>query len=200
MSDLISREEVLDLLDTAFKSGAFDGRYAYENLIDAVQNLIHPLETDLVSRQAVIDTIETDCSWDMFNEWGSRTPIGESIIEAIKRVPSVESEKCEDCISRQAVIDRINKLIEVEKKQGTDDWGYGRERVNAYEAMLHFVKSEYLHPSVEPERKTGKWIKAIDPDVNAWTGGHTCSECGRACVQMSMNYCANCGAPMEVEK
>jgi hypothetical protein len=61
-----------------------------------------------------------------------------------------------DCISRQAVIDRINELIEVEKKQGTDDWGYGRERVNAYEAMLHFVKSEYLHPSVEPERKPEK--------------------------------------------
>ena len=64
----------------------------------------------------------------------------------------------QDLISRQAVIDRINKLIEVEKKQGTDDWGYGRERVNAYEAMLHFVKSEYLYPSVEPERKPGKWI------------------------------------------
>lgn len=140
MSDLISREEVLDLLDTAFESGAFDGRYAYENLIDAVQNLIHPLETDLVSRQAVIDTIETNCSWDIFNEWGSRTPTGENIINAIKSVPSVE-----------------------------------------------------------PERKPGKWIRAIDPDVNAWTGGHTCSECGRACVQMSMNYCANCGAPMEVE-
>ena len=148
MSDLISREEVLNLIDTAFENGAFDGRYAYENLIDAVQNLIHPLETDLISRQAVID--------------------------------------------------RINKLIEVEKKQGTDDWGYGLERVNAYEAMLHMVENEYLYPSVEPERKPGKWIRTIDPDVNAWTGGHTCSECGRACVQMSMNFCANCGAKMEV--
>ena len=91
--DLISREEVLNLIDTAFESGAFDGRYAYENLMDAVQNLIHPLETDLVSRQAVIDTTETDCSWDIFNEWGNRTPIGESIIEAIKRVPSAEPER-----------------------------------------------------------------------------------------------------------
>lgn len=105
-----------------------------------------------------------------------------------------------ELISRQAVIDRINKLIDVEKKQGTDDWGYGRERVNAYEAMLHFVGSEYLHPSVEPERPHGKWIRVIDPDVNAWTGGHTCSECGRACVQMSMNYCANCGADMRGEQ
>lgn len=62
-----------------------------------------------------------------------------------------------DLISRQAVIDRINRLIEVEKKQGTDDWGYGRERVNAYEAMLYFVKSEYLYPSVEPEQSQCSW-------------------------------------------
>lgn len=54
-----------------------------------------------------------------------------------------------DFISRQTVIDHINRLIDVEKKQGTDDWGYGRERVNAYEAMLHMVESEYLHPSVD---------------------------------------------------
>ena len=45
--------------------------------------------SDLISRQAVIDTIETDCSWDIFNEWGSRTPTGERIINAIKSVPSV---------------------------------------------------------------------------------------------------------------
>jgi hypothetical protein len=48
---------------------------------------------DCISRQAVIDTIETDCSWDIFNEWGSRTPTGECIINAIKSVPSVEPER-----------------------------------------------------------------------------------------------------------
>lgn len=63
-----------------------------------------------------------------------------------------------------------------------------------------FIANGTPLPSVEPERKPGKWIRTIDPDVNAWTGGHRCSECGRDCVQMSMNYCANCGAPMEVEK
>lgn len=54
-------------------------------------------------------------------------------------------------------------------------------------------------PSVEPERKTGKWIKVVNPDTNEWVGGFKCSECDRDCVQMSMNYCANCGAPMEVD-
>ena len=108
-----------------------------------------------------------------------------------------------DCISRQAVIDRINKLIEVEKKQGTDDWGYGRERVNAYEAMLHFVKSEYLHPSVEPERKTGKW-EYVQYDGNPKIGNWHCSNC-RLIVNLGFegapyyHYCPGCGVKMEVD-
>lgn len=156
---------------------------------------------DLISRQAVIDTIETDCSWDMFNEWGSHTPTGENIINAIKSVPSVEPKKCGDCISRQAVIDRINKLIEVEKKQGTDDWGYGLERVNAYEAMLHFVKSEYLYPSVEPERKTGHWIEhewAEELDGEGYLiSNFECDKC-HAWAEADYAYCPNCGVKMEV--
>jgi hypothetical protein len=65
---------------------------------------------DCISRQAVIDTIETDCSWDIFNEWGSRTPTGECIINAIKSVPSVEPEKCGDCINRKDMIKKLNNL------------------------------------------------------------------------------------------
>ena len=108
-----------------------------------------------------------------------------------------------DLISRQAVIDRINKLIEVEKKQGTDDWGYGRERVNAYEAMLHMVKSEYLYPSVEPERPHVYWI------WNKRTGDYECSECGCNPIYEAMapdeseidkyRFCRWCGAKMEVD-
>lgn len=96
-----------------------------------------------------------------------------------------------DLISRQAVIDRINRLIEVEKKQGTDDWGYGQERVNAYEAMLYFVKSEYLYPSVEPERKPGKWI-----NVDGSTNTADCSCCGNR-GRAWMNYCYECGSTMK---
>ena len=109
-----------------------------------------------------------------------------------------------DLISRQAVIDRINRLIEVEKKQGTDDWGYGRERVNAYEAMLHMVESEYLYPSVEPERKSGKW-EYVQYDGNPKIGNWHCSEC-RLIVNLGFegapyyDYCPGCGAKMEVEE
>lgn len=193
MSDLISREEVLDLLDTAFESGAFDGRYAYENLIDAVQNLIHPLETDLVSRQAVIDTIETDCSWDIFNEWGSRTPTGECIIEAIKRVPSVELEKCGDCISRQAIESALYNLGLGDEENG------GVE----YKCALADVKAELKNiPSVEPESKIGRWIEhewAEELDGEGYLiSNFECDKC-HAWAGADYDYCPNCGAKMEVD-
>jgi len=190
--ELISREEVLNLIDTAFENGAFDGRYAYENLVDAVQNLIHPLETDLVSRQAVIDTIETDCSWDMFNEWGSRTPVGESIIEAIKRVPSVEPEKCGDCISRAALRQKI--INHFEKTDGLDI-------VHSYSiTLLNFANDL---PSVEPKRKTGKWF-FLDECANE---GWYCDQCHKKVFKADFSntmrkykFCPNCGAKMEVDK
>ena len=118
-------------------------------------------EGDCISRKAAIQAV---------------THFDDSL-KRLYELPSVNPAKpCGDYISRQAVIDHINRLIDVEKKQGTDDWGYGRERVNAYEAMLHFVKSEYLYPSVEPERKVGKWIRFIEGDDIIHTG-YMCSEC-----------------------
>ena len=182
----ISREEVLNLIDTAFESGAFDGRYAYENLIDAVQNLIHPLETDLVSRQAVIDTIETDCSWDIFNEWGSRTPTGESIIEAIKSVPSVEPEKCGDCISRESALEILDDYAE-DIESGNWGTAYSKARTSMCDL-----------PSVTPKRKPGKWIHMV--------GFWECDQCHAEYTDMPTcmgkviyEYCPMCGSKMEVD-
>ena len=76
--------------------------------------------------------------------------------EAIKVIiEALEQEPCEDAISRQAVLDKLNRLIEVERLQGTDEMGYGRERVSAYESMIFEINSEYLYPSVTPKPK---WI------------------------------------------
>lgn len=99
--------------------------------------------SDLISRQAVLESLKTDYSLIMFDSYGNLTFTGERIIEAIKRVPSVE-----------------------------------------------------------PERKPGKWMphmvtakcESIDHDV--------CSEC-HVCFYgeptWSWKYCPNCGKPMEVQ-
>lgn len=95
MNDLISREEVLNLIDTAFENGAFDGRYAYENLVDAIQNLIHPLEKesceDAVSRQAAIDALSHMMDTDGFRDgWA----VSRANVDCmLRRLPSVEPER-----------------------------------------------------------------------------------------------------------
>ena len=54
-------------------------------------------------------------------------------------------------------------------------------------------------PSVEPERKPGKWLLTIE-DWNKWT----CSECGFSKrtdihVTLGYDYCPKCGSRMEVD-
>ena len=76
-----------------------------------------------------------------------------------------------DLISRQAVIDMLNKLIEVEQKQGTDVMNYGRERVNAYESILDEIESDYLFPSMPSAEKT-----TINPEKTTITDGDLITE------------------------
>ena len=108
-------------------------------------------------------------------------------------IEALAQEPCEDAISRQAVLDKLNRLIEVERLQGTDEMGYGRERVSAYECMIHAVESEYLYPSVTPQPKTGHWCKTNNGDIC-----YTCSFCGVTNASGTRyNYCPHCGAKME---
>lgn len=96
-------------------------------------------------------------------------------------LPSIEPEKCGDCISREAV----KKILDNGWKSGV------YPSAGSIDAL----------PSVEPERKKGKWLphmltakcESIDRDV--------CSEC-RTCFYgeptWSWKYCPKCGKPMEV--
>jgi hypothetical protein len=139
---------------------------------------------DLISRQAVLESLKTDYSLIMFDSYGNLTFAGERIIEAIKRVPSVEPEKCGDCISREAATDRFD-LVQ------SDDL------CMSYDDIMAFLSSL---PSVEPERKTGKWIWDMH------YGKYKCSECGcNPCYENDTDvyvinkyrYCRWCGCEME---
>ena len=98
---------------------------------------------DCISRKAVLESLETDCSLIMFDSYGNLTFTGERIIEAIKRVPSVE-----------------------------------------------------------PERKPGKWMPHMVTAKCESSDHEGCSEC-QVCFYgeptWSWKYCPNCGKPMEVQ-
>lgn len=109
-----------------------------------------------------------------------------SVKEALDTAINVlEKEPCEDCISRQAVIDMMN---------------YGILEDNIRKL-----------PPVTPKEKTGKWIEDANK-IDAQFGRHTyiCSECGKYAEyfvsgtevwwdRIKPNFCPNCGAKMEVE-
>lgn len=105
-----------------------------------------------------------------------------------------------DTISRQDMIDVLAKDKEMLEHvlDDMDVFGYERKK---YEYGLGLIESYILNvmnlPSVQPERKTGKWI--YDGD------GCICNQCKSAfswwADSQTTNCCPNCGTPMtEVEQ
>ena len=102
---------------------------------------------------------------------------------------NVPSTNAGDLISRQALLNAI-----FQKEYGHD---YDE---NADILSLKYVDIIKGMPSVEPERKTGKWKK--DKDGDDFFNCLECSCCGFAVspfTAIDYNYCPNCGARMEVK-
>lgn len=120
-------------------------------------------------------------------------PDGRLITALEMAIKALEKQPCEDCISRQAVLDAMSHTWKhicfvARRKQPTK----GEKAV--YFDMCGAVRQI---PSVTPQQKTGRWVYELE-DWNKWT----CSECGwskRADVHVRLgyNYCPNCGARME---
>ena len=106
---------------------------------------------------------------------------GKSLDMAIK---ALEQEPCEDAISRQAVLDAIDRYINKSQSTGTQDDFY---------SFAELVVKQL--PPVNPQPKTGHWImKGRMQNIK------TCSVCGDIISHLvSDNYCPNCGAKMESE-
>ena len=96
-------------------------------------------------------------------------------------IKALEQEPCEDAIDRKLVCAFIAGLI-------SDDG----ER----EKGLEYIRNM---PSVNPQPKTGHWIKMLLTDMSDIAG--QCSECGFIHKFIGghtaqYNYCPNCGAKM----
>lgn len=89
-------------------------------------------------------------------------------------------EPCEDCVSRQAVLD-----IAKSSKSNWIDNSVLFKRVNEL-------------PSVNPQQKTGHWIKIKPYPLQMHE--YECSECLHETDDNTENYCSECGAKMESEE
>lgn len=107
-------------------------------------------------------------------------------IEKLEREWGAEEiEPCEDCISRQAV---LNTLFY--KSDNNCEVVLNKELQDRIKAL----------PSVTPQPKMGRWI---DIDCQSYTWQIKCPYCNHSRSMMSTqgiypNYCENCGRKMEV--
>lgn len=78
-------------------------------------------------------------------------------------IEALQTEPCEDCISRQDIISRFHSVIEHGIKNSD-----GSHTVTA-ENILKFIEQM---PSVTAERKTGGWVRSGNPNLgipmNEW--------------------------------
>ena len=95
-------------------------------------------------------------------------------------ISSLEAEPCEDCISRQLVLDKIQRLIDAEGNchdENGNYLSYAQERVNSYEAIQQFVECEFLCPSVYPKSDAipRERIEQMVAEIKDRRSKHNCS-------------------------
>ena len=100
-------------------------------------------------------------------------------------IKALEQEPCEDCISRQAVLEAFN-LSEKTRKYGGDHSGYDTMMLYEIQDVLENL------PPVQPIRPKGEWIKGEK--------SLQCPKCGAKGENIEsdfiFNYCPCCGADM----
>lgn len=118
----------------------------------------------------------------------------EEVEEILESVPTADRPQGEvDAIDRDALIDYCLKLIDVERKQGSDVMNYGQERVNQTEAIIDYIE-HMPHVNADRPREIGHWKNYKDE--------HCCSVCGEVVIDDWYsdddwyNFCPNCGAEM----
>lgn len=182
---------VIDIPKEVYKC-VMDGTYCgtlYEELKNGA-----PVDTrgDCISRHAAITEIccrgvEAEKEGIMYMTMVDAKQFFVDAIESLPAVdPSTDSTTTDggsstDCISREAVLDLFAEKCDT---------------LRPYHEVWKAVKKL---PSVEPERKRGKWIKVVDEKTdNSTTWHYKCSLCESRKGWADYDYCPNCGAKMEV--
>lgn len=142
-----------------------DGYECLEMAIKALEQ--QPCE-DLINQRATTCRHGGHCEWVACDKCNHYEP------------DTLSQQHCDDCISRQAVIEGIAEWV-------AD--GYADS-----EADISHISSLVTHlPPVTPKEKTGKW------QIIEGLGYYTCSVC-KCDSDVNSSYCPKCGAKMEGEE
>jgi hypothetical protein len=99
-------------------------------------------------------------------------------------------EPCEDAISREETLNKINALVAK----------YIPLMLPGWPLPLDIARTICGMPSVTPKQKVGKWLDILDEKTeNTETHHDECSNCGYH-GWPEYSYCPNCGAKMEVDE
>lgn len=118
---------------------------------------------------------------------------------------ALDQQPCDDCISRQAVLDAIDvkawEFCDYLIREGRND---EQQPVSHFADNLRECVGEDL-PPVTPKEKTGRWISfGVQGEIDGQiVRAFTCSKCGAISIFRVSNrnivngdLCPNCGAKM----
>lgn len=101
-------------------------------------------------------------------------------------------QSSKDCISREAVVDKIHALQD--ELVSNDDSKWNRNKL-AFKYMAYVNGIILAEPSVTPQRPQGRWNATENEEMNIV--GYYCSCCDLPMeTEEKTKYCPNCGADM----
>lgn len=120
-------------------------------------------------------------------------------------INSLAQKPCEDCISRQALRQKLQEHHDLFISAYGSFKAMSLEDKVRVDEIVNCIAMVVNEPSVTPQPKTGRWITQ---DIHNCHTDFKCSECGYLhsfthlyCEPTAdYTYCPNCGAKMEVEE
>lgn len=155
---------------------------------------------DLISRKAAIEVIDAVFPVDpMKSEYAQGIACGAALAKTyVEQLPSAQPEKRTENAQKTHACDLISRQAAIKYLMTNMNW-YDKDGYESDEDYKRECITELINgvPSVQPDRKKGKWLtneEIVRP--TRFIEWH-CSSCGKVMEAMGplgFNFCPNCGS------